>query len=296
MASATGSESGSCRLGSCIMSSSAVDLKVSFVVTVNNHDIFNSNFLASPALACFGDYQLIVQEKFSSAAKAYNDAIEHSTNDLIIFCHQDVILPRAWYYELGAALERLAASDPNWGVLGCSGQTVANRGWGHVYSSGVGIIGSPFADPARVQTLDEIVLILRKSSGLRFDPSLPHFHFYGTDICLRAGARGLHSYAISAFCIHNTHQSLILPAEFYECYWYIKTKWNQSLPIQTTCIRITKYHIPMYLRRLRELYLRYIKGKEVGGYRTDDTECLLRTCAKLVERSGATNSVPSLAE
>ena len=68
-----------------------------------------------------------------------------------------------------------------------------------------------------VQTLDEIVLILKKSSGLRFDDSLPHFHFYGTDICLRAAQRGMRSYAISAFCVHNTHQTLVLPEEFYEC-------------------------------------------------------------------------------
>jgi len=55
-----------------------------------------------------------------------------------------------------------------------------------------------------VQTLDEIVLIFRRDSGLSFDETLPHFHFYGTDICMRAAEQGRQCYAISAFCVHNT--------------------------------------------------------------------------------------------
>ena len=44
--------------------------------------------------------------------------------------------------------------------------------------------------PARVATLDELLLIVRRDAGLRFDPDLG-FHLYGADICLQASEQGL---------------------------------------------------------------------------------------------------------
>ena len=169
--------------------------------------------------------------------------------------------------------------DPCWGVLGSYGETLSDNGRGYVYSSGRGIMGRPFVHPAPVQTLDEIVLILRKSSGLRFDETLPHFHLYGADICLRAAKMGMRSYAIPAFCLHNTHQSLVLPSEFYECYAHIKQVWKDCLPIQTTCIRITGFSFPLYRRKLSEFYLRHIRRKESGGTRVRNPLPLLEEFA-----------------
>jgi hypothetical protein len=248
---------------------------ITFVIAVNNRKLFEQTFLASPCLRQPRDHQILVQENFDSAAKAYNDAIDRAANDLIVFCHQDILLPQAWLSQLDCALHHLELDDPKWGVLGSCGSTQVGGGWGQVYSSGRGVIGQPPERPAEVQTLDEIVLILRKSSGLRFDDSLPHFHFYGTDICLRAAKKGMKSYAISAFCIHNTHQYLVLPKEFYECYGHIKRVWRDSLPIQTTCIRITKLNFPLYSRKLREFYLRHIRRNEIGGRRVENPSCLL---------------------
>jgi hypothetical protein len=139
--------------------------------------------------------------------------------------------------------------------------------------------------PAQVQTLDEIVLILRKSSGLRFDESLPHFHFYGTDICMAADARGLKSYAISAFCIHNTQQNFVLPKEFYESYRYIKHKWKNSLPIRTTCVTMTKFDLYMYKKRLQEAYLRFVRRTEIGAFRAKDGRALLAELGNAYRRS-----------
>jgi len=131
------------------------------------------------------------------------------------------------------------------------------------------------------------VLILRKSSGLRFDESLPHFHFYGTDICLQASKRGMKSYAISAFCIHNTNEPLVLPTEFYQCCEHIRSTWRACLPIQTTCIRLTKSKVPVYVRRLREVYLRYVRRKVIGGVRVNDVGRLFDECAHAITRPQA---------
>jgi hypothetical protein len=254
--------------------------KITFVVAVNSREVFENNFLASPCLRGAHAHEVVVQERFVSAPKAYNDALARSSNDLTVFCHQDVYLPEGWLKDLRSALDYLAIYDPNWGVLGCSGMTVDRRHWRYLYSSGLGVSGAPLEHPKAVQTLDEIVLILRKSSGLRFDECLPHFHLNGTDICLRAAEMDMKSYAISAFCIHNTHQNLILPPEFYDCCKHVKRVWKNRLPIQTTCVRITKCSVPIYARKLRETYLRCIRRKELGGMRVSDLRWLLEECAQ----------------
>jgi hypothetical protein len=259
---------------------------ITFAVAVNNREIFENNFMASP---CFRDehsHQILVQTGFASASKAYNEAIERSANDLIVFAHQDILFPESWISDLSRALASLERTDPKWGVLGCYGEDLHKGGRGYIYSGGLGVLGKPLDRPAPVQTLDEIVLILRKSMGLRFDDDLPHFHFYCADVCMSAAARGLSSYAIPAFCIHNTQQSFILPPEFYQGYRYLKRKWKDFLPIQTTCVRMTKSDLPMYVKRIREAYLRFVRRKEISAYRAKDGRTLLS------EFEGISHSLP----
>jgi hypothetical protein len=96
-----------------------------------------------------------------------------------------------------------------------------------------------------VRTLDEVLLILKKSSGLRFDQRIPGFHMYGADICLEAHRHGLKCYAISAFCIHNTNQYGLLPLQFWQGYLAMRRKWKAQLPIKTSCTEITRWCWPM---------------------------------------------------
>lgn len=259
---------------------------ITFVVCVNKRDILDRNFLASPGLLAPHPHphQIILQEGFTSATAAYNDAIDKSVNDLIVFCHQDMFFPAPWISQLASILDSLQSRDPNWGVLGCCGITSDGRLRGYVYSLGVGIIGGP-GEPAEIQTLDEIVLILRKSSGLRFDGKLPHFHLYGTDICLRAATRRMKSYAISALCVHNTFQDFDLPKEFFECCQYVKRKWKQFLPIRTTCIRITASNIPIYVRRFKQLYFKHIRHRDKKVFRVSDAARLFEEVTRTVQTS-----------
>jgi Glycosyltransferase like family len=257
---------------------------MTFVVCVNKRDILEENFLASPFLLAPHPHQIIFQEGFKSASTAYNDAIDKSVNDLIVFCHQDMFFPASWISQLEGILDCLQTRDPNWGVLGCCGITAGGQFHGYIYSSGVGIIGGP-SEPAQIQTLDEIVLIFRKSSGLRFDETLPHFHLYGTDICLRAATRGMNSYAISALCVHNTYQAFNLPEEFFECCQHIKGEWKQFLPIRTTCIKITSSNLPIYVRRFRQMYFKHIRRREDRAHRVSDVARLFQEVAGKLQTS-----------
>jgi hypothetical protein len=136
------------------------------------------------------------------------------------------------------------------------------------------VLGVPFKSPALIDTLDEYVLVLRKSSRLRFNEALPRFHFYGTDICMTARKRNINCYAISAYTVHNTSYGLLSP-EFYECYWHIKKRWQEFLPIQTPCIRITKWNKDYCIRRLKAAYFTLI-GRNQTIPRVSDPAAILR--------------------
>ncbi len=248
-----------------------------FIIPVNNEDVFKNNFLASPLFRESHSHQIIVQHGFDSAAIAYNAAIECADNDLLIFVHQDVVLPDCWVSNLKVTISYLANENSNWGVLGCFGSRKGSVGGiGQVYTTGMGIHGRAIDIPEPVETLDEIVLIIKKSSGLKFDPTLPHYHLYGTDICLSARERGMLSYSIPAFCIHNTNQLIDLPKEFFECYYHIKRHWTKYLPIFTSCITISRFDRDIFTRRCQRAFSRILRKSKQPLSRMKDPVRLLK--------------------
>lgn len=208
------------------------------ISATNNEDVLNSCLLTSPDLR--EATEVILQRGYSSAAAAYNCAIDKAKSDLLVFVHQDVYLPPGWLASLRRALDLLSKADPNWGVAGVYG---VNKSWhdrpGFLYCHESGRLGNFFEGPREVRSLDEVLLIMRKSSNLRFDERLPGFHMYGTDICLEARRRGMKSYAISALCIHNTNGYWMLPLQFWRCCLFMRKKWRSELPIATSCTVIT---------------------------------------------------------
>src|SRR5262249_24609919 len=78
--------------------------------------------------------------------------------------------------------------------------------------------------PAPVLTLDEVLIAVRRGSGLRFCPDAPGFHCYGADICLEAAARGLRAMAIDAPLMHlSTGQ---LDASYDRASQWLLDKWG----------------------------------------------------------------------
>lgn len=248
----------------------------SLVAAVNNRKTLENNLLASPALDGGHVVQLIFKEGSASASLAYNAALEEAAHDIVVFAHQDIYLPADWFGQLAQSIEALDASNASWGVLGCFGSREdAFGGVGRVYTHGLGLHGNTIARPEVVDSLDEIVLVLKKSSGLRFDPELPHFHMYGVDICMAARDAGLASHAIPAFCVHNTNQLLQLPAEFYECYEFVKRKWEKYLPIAASCITISQRDTALRKKQREEFLARLFRRRHKALKRVDDPKSLL---------------------
>ena len=213
------------------------------ISAVNNEEVLSSCLLASPDIPLAAD--VFLQKGASSAAVAYNSAIRMAKTDILVFSHQDIYLPQSWIAALEKAVDQLSLTDPNWGVLGVWGGTKEGIPGGFLYWTGRGVAGTPFDHPVEVATLDEVVLVIRKSSGLEFDESLPGFHMYGADLCQQALHRGLKCYAINAFCIHNTSVYRMLPLDFWRCYLFMRKKWRADLPLLTPCTKITFWCWPM---------------------------------------------------
>ena len=267
---------------------------VTFVVNRSGDpSLLDRNFAASPCLKDIRPDRVIVQQGFPSASIGYNDAIEKAQTDLIVFAHQDVYFPAEWLADLFRSLERLEKSDPHWGVLGCSGIKYPDAPAGYLYSVGLGILGAPFERPVPIDTLDEFILILRKSSGLRFDPALPHFHFYGADICMSARKQKLGCYAISAFSVHNTSYGPLSP-EFYACYWPIKKKWKEALPIQTTCIKITSWNEDFVYRRFKQACFSLLGRNTTPLPRLEDPRSVLLPAASPADKDNARDAATAL--
>lgn len=247
---------------------------VTFVTTKSGApSLFERNFAASPCLKGISSDRIIVQEGFSSAALAYNDAIDRAQTDLIVFAHQDVYFPDTWLGELGRSLKILDSLDPDWGVLGGWGTRLQGFKVGFLYSVGLGVLGKPFERPVAVDTLDEFVLILRKSSGLRFDSTLPHFHFYGMDICMSARKNKKRCYAISALSVHNSSYGYVSP-DFFVCYWHVRRKWREFLPIQTSCVTVSSWNADLFVRRFK-LVCFALLGRDLIHPRLEDPRSAL---------------------
>lgn len=216
----------------------------SVISAVNNEQVLQSCLLSSPGIRPASE--VIQQRGFPSAACAYNDAIKKATTDFLVFVHQDVYLPEGWIDSVRLSLEVLSREDPDWGVLGVWGAVANSRQpVGYLWWTGDFGWERPFEGAREAIALDEVVLILRKSSGLRFDEQLPGFHLYGTDICFEARRRGRKCYSIPAFCLHNTDIGGPLPLQFWKCYLFMRRKWREQLPIVTPCTLITFWCWPI---------------------------------------------------
>ncbi len=231
---------------------------IAVAVASNNSDILAANLQLSPMIA-EGGVSLHVETGAPSAGIAYNQALDATDAEYVVFAHQDVYLPRGWDALLQARITQLASHDPNWAIIGCYGIGLDGAGYGPIWSTSLGAIaGRIRTEPVVVQSIDEAIFIVRRSAGLRFDDKLPGFHFYGTDIVQTAKARGRSAYVVPVPCIHNDQYKDNLGDDFAQAYHYIRSKWRAALPLRTPILKVSWHGLDLmrirgHLRRSREI-------------------------------------------
>jgi hypothetical protein len=222
---------------------------VSFVIGVSDGAILKTNFLASPCMAAAdAPHQVILMRGGPNVSAKLQRGLKHAENDWVVCMHQDVWLPPGWDIEL---LQQIHEAERRFGPIGVAGvygvgdaiapdglaSPLAAERIGWVVDRGRTLKDGPEL-PATVATLDELLLVVRRESGLRFDPALGN-HFYGADICLQARERGLANVVLGALCYHNSRH-VGLGEGFDDSAAVFARKWAHRLPIATPCVVIDR--------------------------------------------------------
>ena len=130
-----------------------------------------------------------------------NRLLSVARGDIIILCHQDVLFEFDGRSELNRVLHELDELDPLWGVCGNTG------------GIGIGQLAIRITDPhgsdrfvgklpKRVHSLDENLIVAKRSANLAVSADLKGFHLYGTELCLVAEALGYSSYVVDFHVRH----------------------------------------------------------------------------------------------
>jgi GT2 family glycosyltransferase len=147
---------------------------------------------------------------FNSAYKALNTAADLANGEILIYCHDDILVPPDWLNKIKTRLNELGNTPI--GVVGPAGITLKDEDEAFFLLNANNIpmnVAKPsitlHKNKVEVHTLDELCLITIKNSGLRFDDNLlTGWHFYGANICIKAIQKGLHNWAIDAYCHHKS--------------------------------------------------------------------------------------------
>jgi hypothetical protein len=215
---------------------------LSFVVCLSDESVLDANLMASPCLEPGTPHDVVAIRNAPSAAAGLNLGLDRAQHDSIVYVHQDVFLPKGWDHQVEEQLReaegRIGPIEVA-GVYGVSevvegpGQPLAARRIGRVVDRGRMLHEAPEL-PARVATLDELLLVVRREIPQRFDPVLG-FHLYGADLCLQARERGLAVVGLDCLCQHNS-RSAGLPESFFDSARVFARKWAHQLPIATACV------------------------------------------------------------
>lgn len=226
------------------------------VTASNDEEMLTRNLMASDMISS-GEISVHVERGAPSAAHAYNCGLSATDAPVVIFAHQDVYFPPGWLDLLTETIAATEKHDPNWAVIAPFGMTRAGEHIGHVWTTSLSArIGRPVSRPEAVESIDELVIVFNRASGLQFDEELPGFHLYGTDIVQTALAAKRGAYVAHLPLVHNDKFYPRLGADFAKAYHFIRRKWRHRLPIRTPVLWV-RWHgldLPWYeLRSLRSI-------------------------------------------
>lgn len=262
--------------------------RVCVVVATNDDTILERNLLRSEMIRS-GRVDLHLIRGAPSAGEAYNRGIDDGTAPIIVFAHQDVYFPKGWDSRLLEAVDALDHDHPDWGVIAPFGMSKAGEHLGRVWTTSLtAVIGRSVSRPTDVEAFDELAIIMRRDSSLRFDPKLPGFHLYGTDIVQEAKAQGFGTFVVDLPVVHNDKFYPLLGRDFGRAYHYVRRKWRRRLPVRTPVLWI-RWHgldLPWYhVRSLKSVRNR----RSVAGDTSLDPVEIARKCGW--EGSGTTGLV-----
>lgn len=228
--------------------------KFSIISCISKPDVYDECVLRSVNARRKGhDVEFVPvlnMEGLYSASLALNVGIDSSKSDILVICHQDVeLLTDDWFGKVEGIIDSI---DDDWAIIGSAGisldfgrddigpwggaKEVETVAVGQVWDDDKNLDEPPYWDgikePTKCHCVDECLFILKKSTGLRFDPVFNGFHFYGVDICLQARAAGFGVYCADLPIIHYGKYSASFTSD--TRYWTylrrLQEKWKYQFP------------------------------------------------------------------
>ncbi len=191
-----------------------------------------------------------VSEAGNSVARDFNTMLKdlRGQSEYIALVHDDVWLPEGWADEVLEQIAVVESRDCEWGVLGVAGarwEPLLGQDGQKVYEGNLKDRTYPYtgesALPCRVDTLDEVCLIVRNDGETRLNDQYTSHHLYGAELCLRLGRAGAWSWAIDASLEHRGTNSRddVKDREFYFNAGQLWREYgDQWGPIATNCTTI----------------------------------------------------------
>jgi hypothetical protein len=244
--------------------------KIQYVTASHNEKILNNNLNRTNITD-----RLSVMKNYSNVSKAYNEC--EKWGDYIVYLHHDVYFDDDWELRLIENINKIEKVDANWGVLGVAGAIYENNQKvikAHILDRG-SLLGCTIENPIEVQTLDELLIVVKRKDNILFDENLEN-HFYAVDVCLQMNKIGRKNYVIDAFLEHNAFTNDgKLSKDFYDCGDIVCNKYDIR-PIATTCTLYKfKNKININMKTRTELINSFIQRYgyksylEIGVYNND---------------------------
>ena len=189
----------------------------------HNENIFN-DFFNKSIKKLKNHYEIIIKYNLKPA-KAFNEIIDESKNDYILFVHADVLFDDAFMN----SIEKNIKQFPNFGAMGVVGVIKPFlRKKKYIKSN---LLNNPY-----VTTLDSCCILINKKHKLKFDYSrFDEFHHFIEDYCMQVKYNlKLKIYLISTnfYCDTLNKKSEVLKNYFYHGSSTIKeqgSRWGKWL-------------------------------------------------------------------
>ena len=189
-----------------------------------------------------GDVPLVFISGTRNVCSAYNYGWDLLKTKYVAFTHTDVYLPDGWEYQVLDQIKKVDAFDMYWGAIGPAG--VMCRGDGKKLFSGHiqdrDLLRYTEGLPIEVYSLDEVMVIMRRSAMYVWDEKMPTYHLAATELCMRLRESGHRSYAIDAPIRHESKLSLVVPSEFDRSVGYLVAKHPNEFIIFATCVTLVR--------------------------------------------------------
>jgi hypothetical protein len=189
-----------------------------------------------------------VQENSFDCYFGNNLFLNVARGEHIILCHQDIVLIGDGRARLDAAIAELTKLDPGWAVCGNGGGVKLGQLALRI-TDPYGVDQRIGSFPARVRSLDENFIVVRRMANLALSRDLAGFHLHGADICILADILGYNCYVIDFHLRHKSPGSK--NSSFFAARDRMIAKYQVALRprwITTTCTSLYLSGIPGFGR------------------------------------------------